>query len=488
MEEIYLPPYAPVLIESTRALGYSLEAAIADLLDNSVSAESTEIDIHFWPYDEPYLSISDNGYGMTAEELTNAMRYGSKSPLEVRAEKDMGRYGLGMKTATLSQCRSLVVASWKNGELSGRCWDLDIINQRKEWILLSLSKEEINKLPNINLIMQNQSGTLVVWRKFDRMIFGEKSLEQAFEKKMDRVRSHISMVFHRYLTGELGIRKVKISMNELAVTAKDPFLIGKSEQIMDVETILIEGQKISVVPYILPHISKLSHNEIRDLGGEEGLRKQQGFYIYRNKRLLVWGTWFRLQRKDELFKLARIMVDIPNSLDHLWTLDIRKSIAIPPEIVKTNLERIVNRISEGSRRTWTFRGRKETNDTISHFWERCKTRNGIKYKLNRDHVIVDAFRQKLNKSDQTMLENLLGLIEESIPLNALYVDLVGDEHFDTVSTSNENLSDLIRTLLKQVSNDKEEMNRLISILEGTEPFSQDPELVESIKREVLINE
>jgi len=117
---------------------------------------------------------------------------------------------------------------------------------------------------------------------------------------------------------------------------------------MDDETLVVHGQKIIVRPYILPHVSKMTQDEIKSLGGKEGLRRQQGFYVYRNKRLLVWGTWFRMMRQGDLSKLARIQVDIPNTLDDLWTLDIKKSSALPPAEVRKNLEIIIDRIAERS--------------------------------------------------------------------------------------------------------------------------------------------
>ena len=121
-----------------------------------------------------------------------------------------------------------------------------------------------------------------------------------------------------------GITKIKLSINGERVTAIDPFLEGKSVQPMDDEVLVVHGQKIIIRPYILPHISKMTPEEIKALGGKDGLRKQQGFYVYRNKRLLVWGTWFRMMRQGDLSKLARVRVDLPNTLDDLWTLDIKK--------------------------------------------------------------------------------------------------------------------------------------------------------------------
>ena len=176
MEEIFLPPCAPVLMESTRALGYSLESAIADLLDNSISADSINIDIEYRPWDNPYLYILDNGRGMLPDELTSAMRYGSQNPLDIRDKNDLGRFGLGLKTASLSQCRCLTVISKKDGILSGRRWDLDVISQRNDWILLKLDQAQMNEMPGIDGLTTLKHGTLVIWHKLDRLASGVGSL------------------------------------------------------------------------------------------------------------------------------------------------------------------------------------------------------------------------------------------------------------------------------------------------------------------------
>ena len=146
-EEIFLPPVATDLLESMRALGYSFESAVADLLDNSISAQARNIDIRFSPFDAPYVAILDDGIGMSSEELTAAMRHGSKNPTALRSTDDLGRFGLGMKTASLSQCRRMTVVSLKDGALSGRCWDLDHIAVRQDWILLRIPTETIKTLP-----------------------------------------------------------------------------------------------------------------------------------------------------------------------------------------------------------------------------------------------------------------------------------------------------------------------------------------------------
>src|SRR4030042_421654 len=178
MQEILLPPYAPVLMESTRALGFFSEAAVADFLDNSISADSTNIEIQYRPWDNPYLYILDNGRGMLPDEITAAMRYGSRNPLDIRDKSDLGRFGLGLKTASLSQCRCLTVISKKGGILSGRRWDLDIIGQRQDWILLQLDQSQMDEIPGIGDLTTSDHGTLIIWHKLDRLTSGTASLEK----------------------------------------------------------------------------------------------------------------------------------------------------------------------------------------------------------------------------------------------------------------------------------------------------------------------
>lgn len=429
-----LPPYAPTLIESTRAIGYSLEAAVADIIDNSIAANAKNVDIFFFPIDGAYIAILDNGKGMSEEEIDIAMQYGSKNPIEERDKKDLGRFGLGLKTASLSQCRCLTVISKQGDNLEGRQWDIDHVTEVGDWSLNVLDEEDIQQIPHFGELIKTESGTLVVWQKLDRLKAGEINFELSLGRKIDRVRDHLSLVYHRYLAGESGITKLKLSINGEKIKGIDPFLTEKSVQAMDDETLVIRGNKILVRPYILPHISKLTSDEIKMLGGKDGLRKQQGFYVYRNKRLLVWGTWFRMMRQGDLSKLARIRVDIPNTLDDLWTLDIKKSSALPPAEVRKNLEIIINQIAERSKRTWTFRGKKEVSDTEIHVWNRMKNKQGgFYYEVNREHPLVQQM-VKINPGIEGSLNTLLQQIEKGLPLNQLYVDLNNDEQITGVRT------------------------------------------------------
>lgn len=476
MKSKEVPPFAPILIESTRAIGYSLEAAIADILDNSIAAGARNADIFFYPLGEAYVAILDDGVGMDEAQIDIAMQYGSTSPLAKRNAHDLGRFGLGLKTASLSQCRCLTVLSKKGSSIEGRRWDIDHVCKTQTWSLLILSDEEATHVPCFEKLYKKQSGTLVVWQNLDRMKVGETNFEQSMSRKMTDVRKHLSLVYHRYLAGESGLKKIAVSMNDEPLVPFDPFISKKSYQAMDDEVLKVRGQKVVIRPYILPHLSKLTAKEIEALGGKDGLRRQQGFYIYRNKRLLIWGTWFRMMRQADLSKLARIQVDLPNSLDDLWTLDIKKSSAVPPAELRKSLEAVIAKIADKSKQTWAYRGKKEVSDSIAHIWTRIKLPNSdIRYELNRDHPLIE---QAVDSShDKSAVEAMLRQIEMSLPINQLYVDLNGDERINNEDQQScAEIEQLLTKLLAGCSSDVAR-KELCDRLQYTEPFSNCPSVL-----------
>lgn len=487
MKVIDMPPFAPVLMESTRAMGYSLESAVADIIDNSIAANASDIDIQFSPYEAvPFISILDNGIGMTKEQINDAMRYGSQSSLNARESTDLGRFGLGLKTASLSQCRCLTVITKQGRKVEARRWDLDEIYKKGSWALLSLSSEEIKAIPQYQEQLKPlKSGTLILWEKLDRMLNGAKATDKLMNKQMGYVRDHLALVFHRYLSGESGITKLSIRMNGLEIEPKDPFLVGRSTIFQADEKFIIEGHPVLVSSFMLPHVSALTKKEKAALGGTDGLTKDQGFYIYRNKRLLVWGTWFRMHRKDELSKLARIRVDVPNALDHLWTLDIRKSTAVPPDVIKNNLSRIVDRISEGSKRAWTFRGKREVSEKGSHLWSKTKVREGVVYNLNREHVLLQLLSEGLNAEQKKLLENYLCLAEGNLPLNQLYVDLNNEEQVN-VKKDKDAESEAMNTAKTILANIEGSPMRddQIRLMMQTDPFCNYRKVVDMLTKEL----
>lgn len=480
MKEITLPPYAPMLIESTRAIGYTLESAIADIIDNSISASATRINIFYFPT-EPYIAVLDNGVGMNGDELSKAMRYGSQSPNEKRTIKDLGRFGLGLKTASLSQCRTLTVVSKQGNSIEARRWDIDHVIKTDNWSLLIFdTAEELNSIPCIDALKKIKAGTLVVWQNLDRLNKGDTSPDGTLNKKMDTVRSHLSLVFHRYLNGEVGLKKIALDMNNLPVEGVDPFLTSHDTKAMDTEVLRVNCSTITIQPYLLPHISKLKIKELKGVGGKEGLRNSQGFYVYRNKRLLIWGTWFRMIPKDEFYKLARVQVDIPNELDDLWMLDIKKSTTFPPEIVRNQLKTLIENLAGKSKSTYQYRGKQETRDDIIHLWNRMESRDGLYYSVNREHPFVTHVAELLPNGARK-LDTLLKYIETSLPLNILEMDLQSKQKVNNSMETNEpELEKRLQELVEQLPT-KAAKIRLLDTLANTDHFASVPHLINNCK-------
>ena len=261
---------------------------------------------------------------------------------------------------------------------------------------------------------------------------------------------------------------------------------SKSVQAMDDEILVVRGKHIEVRPYILPHISKMTSDEIKMLGGKEGLRKHQGFYVYRNKRLLVWGTWFRMMRQGEMSKLARIRVDIPNDLDDLWTLDIKKSSAIPPAEVRNNLKSVIERLAEKSKRTWTYRGKREMDDSVVHVWNRYRTRNGgFMYEINRDYPLLVEIQNE-NTEIASRLLLFLKQIEENIPLNSLYLDLTNDEKIENdKDIDSVEIIIMLREILK--TTEASLHSDMIDMLKKTEPFCNYVEEIDKALKEGILS-
>lgn len=468
-----------------RALGYSFEAALADIIDNSISAGATRVDVRFSPHDNPYIAIIDDGCGMSPDALTAAMRHGSKDPNTARAATDLGRFGLGLKTASLSQCRKLTVASKRDGVVSVRCWDLDHVAKRQDWILLQPSTADTARLPLLDDLARQENGTLVVWQQFDRLAAGETSIERALGNRIDLAREHIALVFHRLLARTISNPGITIAINKNPVLPVDPFLTtNKATQALPPQEFLVDDERVRVAPYILPHISKLSAGDLSLAGGEEGLRRNQGFYVYRNRRLISWGSWFRLVRQEELTKLARVQVDISNRLDHLWKLDIKKSTTYPPEALREGLRQIINRITDGSKRVYTYRGTKATSDDIVRTWERTIGRDGVTYSINRRHPLIAAIKHE-SEPQGRLVNELLTLLEQTIPYDSIYLDMASEVRPATPEAGNPatDLRELAMSIRASLGTGSAAAAQFIAALTTIEPFCRYPEIAAAIVKE-----
>lgn len=426
MKTIPLPPSASALSGSLRDLGYSLESAVADIVDNSISAHAKNIDV--WCTVEgpdPCVAIVDDGCGIDENELIESMRFGSKNPKDQRAKNDLGRFGLGLKTASFSQCKLLTVASRRNGNLSAAVWDLDVLGQGSEWIIGILDDREISELPWMEKL-QNV-GTLVLWRNLDRLTEGQDSGDRTeiLNDKLMHLSRHLSLVFHRFISGELGLaRKITIRVNGHTIKAFDPFCRdNKATQPLPMESLYVSSQEVTIQPYILPHHSKLSRTEFDFYKDRSEFLSNQGAYVYRNGRLMAWGDWFRLVPKGETTKLARVQIDFPSELDELWTIDIKKSRAYPPTAVRDHLRQIIGRVVEQSTGVHTGRAKKLFDRSQSvPMWNRYVDRASIKYFPNNDHPIIVSFNGSLADDLRRKFQDVLETVGASLPIEAIYAD------------------------------------------------------------------
>lgn len=414
------PPHAAAIVESLRAFGYDLPTALADLVDNSISAGASRIWLNFyWDGANSIISVTDNGSGMSSTELIEAMRLGTRGPLTERHPHDLGRFGLGLKTASLSQCRRLTVRSRRiDGALETRCWDLDLIAAADDWRLLRTADADAE--PFLAQLSMLPHGTTVLWQKLDHLTRDQDAQnekhQQRFLERIKEVRHHLGMVFHRLLSGNSVIR---LFINEHPVEPWDPFMEQHPATVrLPADPLRLRRVSVPVRAYVLPHFSRLSKLEHEAGAGPRGWLAHQGFYIYRCDRLLVAGDWLGFGwAKDEHMKLARIAVDLPNTLDREWQINVTKSRATPPPALRDDLRRVAENARARAKAVYTHRGTRLTPQGAPeriHLWEPMAKNDRVFYRINREHPLVRHLSN--GEPDPEAFKALLRLLEETIPL------------------------------------------------------------------------
>ena len=472
---VELPPFAQFLMHSMRSLGYSLHAALADLADNSIAAGASEIRIDFSNAGTPRVVVLDNGAGMDEDTLVSAMRFGSTDPRAIRGASDLGRFGLGLKTASLSQCRRLTVVSGRAGKFAAARWDLDESERRKSWWLERPGMDDVPG--DVRQALSGEGhGTAVVWECLDRLAAtGSAPSPQALDRLVIDAADHLALVFHRFLSGEI-CGPFDVRLNGRPLPRLDPFLEGHARgQSLHAETFMVEGCSVSVSPFVLPFPSRLSEGELVRAGGRENLKSGHGFYIYRGGRLVVPGGWFRIVPADQLARLARVRVDVPVALDHLWKVDIRKSAAEPPQVLREHLRRIVGTVTERSRRVYTYKGTAHRTADYVPMWQRQDGRDGCaKWLVNRGHpVVAAALRQEANPGD---VERLMRMLEAGLPVHEIHLTVSNDLPVAEAPAMDRAELEAILSRLVEAFRDSPDMLRLLlARLPMTEPFSRDPD-------------
>lgn len=454
------PPAASCTLESLRGLGYTLPTAIADLVDNSIAAGATEVDVQVeWHAAQSWICVIDNGRGMNDEALESAMRLGVLDPRAARTPSDLGRFGLGLKTASFSLGRRLTVASKPAGGLvSCLRWDLDLLRNEPGagWELFEGSADGSHD--RIAHAASMPHGTAVLVENLDRVI-GDEFRTQDMLNLLDELEAHLAMVFHRMLTPvHPGFC---LRLNGRSIPGWDPFLTGHPGKALESpEYTRLNNSTVRVRLHVLPHRDLLTEDEFTKAGGPNGWIEQQGFYVYRNKRLLVAGGWLgladggRTWTQDEPHRLARIRLDILNSEDAEWRIDVRKSMARPPARLRRTLVRLGREAREKARRAFAGRGvtirAETTKERVPDPWNSVRSTSGTSYKIAHDHDLIASLLDRAGPLKPELLV-VFKLLEATLPVQRIWIDTAEEKETPRtgfVGSSDDEILDIMRPLFQ----------------------------------------
>ena len=340
-------PSAARLLTSLRDLGYEFTNAVADLIDNSVSKGAGHVDITLQPDGaKSWVRIADDGVGMSGATISEAMRLGSS--VGDYGEGDLGKFGLGLKTASLSQARSITVASRISPErrhIECRQLDLDDVIASDKWQIIHPHASERPR--EVTDPLQNGPGTVVLWTKLDRILnlkdpFGGWA-ERHMQRLAERLDIHLGMVFGRFITGQAKRKKrLTITINGSKVEAWDPFCLNEDTHRLPEAQLEVAGGIVRYRPYVLPPQKEFSDDEAwRRASGPNQWNRQQGLYIYRGDRLIQSGGWSWLRSADEHTKLARAALEFWPDLDEAFEINISKMRVRLPEELRDQLKPMI---------------------------------------------------------------------------------------------------------------------------------------------------
>lgn len=476
-------PEAASMIETFRAIGYCLETAIADIIDNSISAGAKNIYINrIWEGGKSLITIKDDGVGMSSEEIVHALRPGTQNPLSSREATDLGRFGLGLKTASFSQCRKLsVLSKTKDTPASYWSWDLDYVVSSNKWEVLQWIPDGFNKeLDGVG------SGTIIIWSDLDRLLPLETAetdgnAKLKFSNSMNKVKSHIAMTFHRFIEE----KSVRIFWGDHEIEAWNPFCPSESKT-QEQPTESITGD-IKMKGYILPHKNNFSsESAYRKAEGMNGWGAHQGFYVYRGKRLLLAGDWLGMFRKEEHYKLVRIQIDLPNKQDTEWQIDIKKSKASPPMGCREQIESYAKAVRNIGAEVYKHRGKilkQRAGLSFQPLWLEKRKENKWSFIVNREHLMILNMKSLAKENPELAIETLLCFLEEAIPTKTIYINEAQGDEKQKLPFSDIDAGIMRKTIRiifdNQIATGKTP-DQAKAILMSTEPFNNYEDLINEL--------
>ncbi len=430
-EEAY--PNPEYLIKSIAEQGYSLETALADLMDNSISANADKIEVLIDMEAEPFrLFLVDNGDGMREEALIKNMQFPSNSPEKQRNDEDLGRFGLGMKTASFSQTRKLTVLSRYKGETlyNGRTWDVDFLKENG-WKIIVNSQEEIEYFileyqrlskGHLNEFENFEANTIIIWNglyKFENYL-EEKNRKNALKKEINEVTAdYLSLVFHRFM--EKTIEPLKIRINNIQVKPFNPFPENEKDfRQIEPRQSQFKSDVIKIEGFVLPSRSIEESRQGLSIWTTRyrGLMDMEGLYIYRADRIILFGGWNGLIKKAPRLQLARLKVEVGNKVDHLLHLNVAKSqIAVPHEL-RVAFEKYIDELKIEAEREFYNRGIRKfsgakANDS-NQLFERSSSDKGSILEVNSNFPLLKILKESLDKEQNSKLNLILRMINTRV--------------------------------------------------------------------------
>lgn len=477
------PPDPSATVESLGHLGYDTRSAIADLIDNSLTARAKAVSVQaHWAARDSWCAVIDDGHGMTGNQLRDAMRIGSADPLVPREEGDLGRFGFGLKTASFSQARELTVSTRRRlgTESAVRCWDLDEVRRLNRWMLRRTASTAGAEI--LAKVDDGGQGTIVLWRRLTDLVdplaeIGDTEARKVFNDELDVISRWLGMVFGRFLADP---DRLTLRVNRSAVAAFDPFLQEyPATQALPVERLQFRGHDVCVRPFVLPHESKLNASTRHLAAGPLGWNEQQGFYVYRKDRLIVAGDWLGLDLpRDDAHNLARISVDIPADLDHEWQLDVSKGTVRPPSGLKVDLLRIAKETRKKAKAVMRHRAGEVVRDParkVEHVW-RVEARHGTRQpKINRNHPLIAKALEEAG-SRRRELAAVLSLLEEALPTSGL--PSKPPEWVPLGDRAPEELLQLAESIYESLLTQGKSRNEAAQRVRNAEPFNLYPAILE----------
>lgn len=353
-EPIEVIPAAKRTLTALRKLGYDFNSSVGDIVDNSIMAKAKVIEIDFLRKKGHFsLTITDDGKGMSPEQLKKAMRHGAELGY---GSDSLGKFGMGLKTASLSQCRRLQVFSNAAGTPSGlsSCvWDLSHVENTDKWEILSLSRERLDSDKSAQ-ILRNKIGTIVRWEDVDLLdrelasFSREGCADNWVGDVVGQLKVYLRMTFGRFIDGTAKKGKMEFRFNGEKLKSWDPFCVAEKEtRKLESKKFVplpkeFPGAAIEITPYVLPE--KEGRNGFSSevaWKAAKGLlhwNDSQGLYIYRNDRLIRYGGWHRIRGKSEHTKYVRVQVDVDDALDEIFELDVQKHQLKLPQSVRDFIE------------------------------------------------------------------------------------------------------------------------------------------------------